>query len=485
MWPPAPTVCASSLIPNDRRYRYPFTNCTNCGPRYSIIEGIPYDRPQTTMRAFTMCPECQAEYDDPLDRRFHAQPNACAHCGPQLAFWDRRGLQLVEEDAAIVAAADAIRQGWIVAVKGIGGFHLMVDARSSEAVARLRRHKHRPDKPLALMVPDLNQVECIGALSGDEEDLLTSAAAPIVLISKRQRSEIAANVAPGNSRLGVMLPYTPLHHLLMAELGFPVVATSGNLTDEPICTDEYEALERLHGIADFFLVHNRPIARAVDDSVARVIAHEVQILRRSRGYAPLPVRLAQPAPHPILAVGAHLKNSIALAIEDQVFLSQHIGDLETPQAYAALRHTVDSLCTLYDVEAAEVVCDAHPDYLSSRLAAELAEAGQIPLRRVQHHYAHILACMAEHGLQPPVLGLAWDGTGYGEDGTIWGGEFRWRPPMDTVAWPICDRFRWRAVIWPYANRDDLRWVCVMRSKQSMPQVSGKRCPPLPHQSRQS
>ncbi len=416
--------CLRELFdPSDRRYRYPFINCTNCGPRYSIIEEIPYDRPHTTMRDFALCPVCQAEYDDPADRRFHAQPNACPECGPQLAFWDSRGLLLVDEDDALLAAADAIRQGWIVAVKGIGGFHLMADARSEDAVARLRQRKRREAKPFAIMAPSVAQVECICALSGEEQDLLTSSAAPIVLLSKRLRSEIAPNVAPGNPRLGVMLPYTPLHHLLMAELNFPVVATSGNLSDEPICIDEHEALQRLRGIADFFLVHNRPITRAVDDSVARIVAGEVQILRRSRGYAPLPIRLPEPVSAPTLAVGAHLKNSVALAVGDQIFLSQHIGDLETPQAYDAFRHTIDSLCQLYDVEPAAVVCDAHPDYLSTRYAADLAEQRGIPLTKVQHHYAHILACMAENGVRAPVLGLAWDGTGYGDDGTIWGGEF--------------------------------------------------------------
>ncbi|MEZ4633645.1 MAG: carbamoyltransferase HypF [Caldilineaceae bacterium] len=418
-----PDCLRELLDPNDRRYRYPFINCTNCGPRYSIIEGIPYDRPQTTMREFVMCAECQAEYDDPGNRRFHAQPNACPHCGPHVAFWDSRGLLLVEEDDAILAAADAIRQGWVVAVKGLGGFHLMVDARSEDAVAKLRRRKRREAKPFAVMVPSVAQAECICAIAGAEEELLTSSAAPIVLLSKRLRSEIAPNVAPDNPRLGVMLPYTPLHHLLMAELNFPVVATSGNLSDEPICTDEHEALERLRGIADFFLVHNRPIARPVDDSVARVVAGEVQILRRSRGYAPLPIRLPEPVTAPVLAVGAHLKNSVALAVGDQLFLSQHIGDLETPEAYDAFRHTIDSLCTLYDVEPAAVVCDAHPDYMSTHFAAELAEQRGIPLRRVQHHHAHVLACMAENNVRGPVLGLAWDGTGYGDDGTIWGGEF--------------------------------------------------------------
>jgi hydrogenase maturation protein HypF len=420
--------------PTNRRYRYPFTNCTNCGPRYSIIEALPYDRPHTSMSGFTLCPACQAEYEDPTDRRFHAQPNACPVCGPQLAFWNNIGILLAEQDDAIHAAAEALRQGWVVAVKGLGGFHLCVDARSREAVERLRQRKERPSKPFALMFPNLAAVENLAwgliprlnvspRLEPRERQLLTSSAAPIVLLDRHPGGRLADNIAPGNPMLGVMLPYTPLHHLLMAELGFPIVATSGNLSDEPICTDEAEALVRLHAIADFFLVHNRPIVRPVDDSVARVLAGEVQILRRSRGYAPLPIPVEDAGKGAILAVGAHLKNTVALAVGGNVFPSQHIGDLETPQSYASFRQTIESLCTLYEAEPATVVCDAHPDYLSSQYAAQLAADQGVPLVKVQHHYAHILSGMAEHRLQPPVLGLAWDGTGYGEDGTIWGGEF--------------------------------------------------------------
>ncbi|MBX3000371.1 MAG: carbamoyltransferase HypF [Caldilineaceae bacterium] len=420
-------ICADCLAeifdPTNRRYHYPFTNCTNCGPRYSIIEGLPYDRPQTTMRGFSMCPACRAEYDDPADRRFHAQPNACPICGPQMAFWNGNGILLAEQGDAIHAAAQAIRQGWVVAVKGIGGFHLCVDARSYEAVAQLRQRKGRPAKPFALMFPDLAAVERACQLSAQERQLLTSTAAPIVLLDRRADSGLAENIAPSNPTLGAMLPYTPLHHLLMAELGFPIVATSGNLSDEPICIDEAEALTRLHGIADFFLVHNRPIVRSVDDSVVRVLAGEVQILRRSRGYAPLPVPIADAGKESVLAVGAHLKNTVALAVGGNLFASQHIGDLETPQSYESFRQTIDSLCRLYEAQPATVVCDAHPDYLSSQYAAQLAASWGAQLVKVQHHYAHILSGMAEHGLQPPVLGLAWDGTGYGEDGTIWGGEF--------------------------------------------------------------
>jgi hydrogenase maturation protein HypF len=407
----------------DRRYRYPFTNCTNCGPRYSIIEALPYDRRHTSMRGFTMCPACQAEYEDPRDRRFHAQPNACPICGPHLAFWNNNSFLLAEQDDALHAAVEALRQGWIVAIKGLGGFHLCVDARSHEAVERLRQRKERPSKPFALMFPNLAAVEKECEVADQERALLATAAAPIVLLYRRPTSGIADKIAPGNPTLGVMLPYTPLHHLLMAEVDFPLVATSGNLSDEPICTDEAEALVRLHAIADFFLVHDRPIVRAVDDSVARILAGEVQILRRSRGYAPLPIPVEDARKGTILALGAHLKNTVALAVGGNVFPSQHIGDLETPQSYTAFRQTIESLCTLYEAEPTTVACDAHPDYLSSQYAAQLAADRGLPLIKVQHHYAHILSGMAEHGLQPPVLGLAWDGTGYGDDGTIWGGEF--------------------------------------------------------------
>jgi hydrogenase maturation protein HypF len=419
-----PDCLAEIFDPEDRRYGYPFTNCTNCGPRYSIIEALPYDRAQTSMRNFTMCARCQAEYKDPTHRRFHAQPNACPECGPQLAFWDSNGILLAERTRAVEAAADALRSGWIIAVKGMGGFHLFGDARDNETVGRLRQRKQRLTKPFALMLPNLEAVEEQCELSPQEGKILVSPAAPILLLRRRPgESAIASNVAPGNNYLGVMLPYTPLHHLLMAEVGFPVMATSGNLSDEPICTDEIEALERLHGIADFFLVHNRPIVRPVEDSVAQVVAGELQILRRSRGYAPQPLTVDNLPDGSILAVGAHLKNSIALSRGQHIFLSQHIGDLETPQSYAAFQHTIESLCTLYETAPAAIACDAHPDYLSTQFAVQLAAERNLPLHRVQHHYAHVVACMAERKLKAPVLGISWDGTGYGDDGTVWGGEF--------------------------------------------------------------
>ncbi len=401
----------------NRRYRYPFTNCTHCGPRFSIIQGLPYDRPNTTMRDFVLCDECRAEYENPLDRRFHAQPNACPKCGPQLALWDKNGAVLSLRDEALISTADAIRRGSIVAVKGLGGFHLMVDARNTEAVARLRARKHRDEKPLALMYPSLERIKAECEVSELEEHLLTASEAPIVLL-RRTGAEIAANIAPGNPYLGVMLPYTPLHHLLMRELDFPVVATSGNLSGEPICTDEYEALERLGEIADFFLVHNRPIARHVDDSIVRVAAGRELVLRRARGYAPLPVKLPKSVPT-LIATGAHLKNAAAVTAGEQVFISQHIGDMDTIETYNAYQRIINDFQQLYELHPSAIACDLHPDYRST----QYAEAAGLPIIRVQHHYAHVLSCMAENHLEAPVLGVSWDGTGYGTDGTIWGGEF--------------------------------------------------------------
>ncbi len=481
--------CLNEIFdPHDRRYGYPFTNCTNCGPRYAIIRRLPYDRPHTAMANFELCPACQAEYDNPLDRRFHAQPNACPVCGPQLAFWDKRGKELATRSEALKAAADAVHQGLIVAVKGIGGFHLLVDARNSDAVERLRQRKQRPRKPFAVLFPNRAQIEVCCQLSEAEAALLESPAAPIVLLQRNAATalhgeSVSPAVAPDNPTLGVFLPYSPLHHLLLAQLGFPVVATSGNLSDEPICTENDEAVERLAAIADCFLVHNRPIERPVDDTVVRVLAGEMQILRRSRGYAPLPISLdarpdrwavqqissAQTDSPPtcqvgeaptILAVGGHMKDTVALAVGENVFLSQHLGDLENTHAFSAFEQAVHSLSTLYEAKPDTIVCDSHPDYPSAYFAARLAAERGVALVRVQHHYAHVLACMAENGLinrstrigtdgtdlhrlsipeqqtgagqgrqrlthssGRPVLGVAWDGTGYGSDGTIWGGEF--------------------------------------------------------------
>jgi hydrogenase maturation protein HypF len=408
--------------PGNRRHRYPFTNCTNCGPRFTIIEELPYDRPKTSMKKFTMCPECDREYHDPADRRFHAQPNACPVCGPQLEFWNQDGTVLTRGNDALLRVAEEIRMGRIVALKGVGGFQLMADARDEALVQTLRRRKHRSEKPFALMYPTLDMVRRDCRVSALEERLLLSPEAPIVLLERVDSSTIPAAVAPGNPQLGVMLPSTPLHHLLMRELGFPVIATSGNLSDEPICIDEHEALERLAGIADFFLVHNRPIVRPIDDSVARIVCSREMMLRRARGYAPLPVHLETPMPC-VLALGAHLKNAVALSVGSNIFVSQHIGDLETMQAHAAFRAVAGDLPRLYDAAPEIIACDLHPDYLSTKYAGQLSQQTGASQHPVQHHWAHVLSCMAENHVEFPALGVVWDGTGFGLDGTIWGGEF--------------------------------------------------------------
>ncbi|MCS7287436.1 MAG: carbamoyltransferase HypF [Anaerolineae bacterium] len=414
-----PDCLAEIFNPSDRRYRYPFTNCTNCGPRFTIIQSLPYDRPNTSMSRFTMCPDCASEYNNPADRRFHAQPNACPLCGPHLELWDAEGRKLASGDEALHLTGIALREGKIVAVKGLGGFHLTVDARNSQAVQRLRERKPRRDKPFALMVRDLEQARLICELTPEAESLLSSPEAPIVLLPRKPGAPVAENVAPGNPNLGIMLPYTPLHHLLLREIDFPIVATSGNLTDEPICTDENEALRRLGPVAELFLIHNRPIVRHVDDSVAWIVLGKPRLLRRARGYAPLPVLLSQPIP-PILAVGAHLKNTVALSVGNQVFISQHIGDLETPEAFRAFERVIADFLRLYEVTPAAIAHDLHPDYLSTLWARHHSD---IPLIPVQHHHAHLASCLAENQVQGEALGVTWDGTGYGLDGTIWGGEF--------------------------------------------------------------
>jgi hydrogenase maturation protein HypF len=454
--------CLREIVdPTNRRFRYPFTNCTNCGPRFSIIEALPYDRANTSMKTFAMCIECDREYHDPLDRRFHAQPNACPKCGPQLQLWDENGSVVSECDDALAQAADQVRAGKILALKGVGGFQLIVDARDETAVMRLRKRKCREEKPFALMYPSLEAVRTDCEVSSLEERLLLSPESPIVLLTRNAGLQpadapmletsatnrqdvsvtIAPSVAPGNPNLGVMLPYSPLHHLLLRELNFPVIATSGNLSDEPICIDEREAKKRLDGIAEALLVHNRPIVRHMDDSVVRVMCGRKMILRRARGYAPLPIRIQSEIGNRkqkiVLSLGAHLKNTVALTIGDKVFVSQHIGDLETKEAYGAFSRAATDLPRLYDATIDVTACDMHPDYLSTKYADEFAgRAGSPPLVgdgargvtrptkiAVQHHFAHVAACMAENKIEPPVLGVAWDGTGYGLDGTIWGGEF--------------------------------------------------------------
>ena len=420
-------TCAECLReifdPADKRYLYPFTNCTNCGPRFSIIEALPYDRRHTTMKNFNMCPRCREEYDNPLNRRFHAQPNACPDCGPHIELWDNEGNCLAARHDALLKAVESVERGEIVAIKGLGGFHLIVDARNDEAVMRLRKRKKREEKPFAIMFPSLEMIKVHCGVSPLEERLLLSPECPIVLLRRKSSDEfgikpVASAVAPGNPYLGIILPYTPLHHILMRKLGFPIVATSGNLKDEPICTEENEALERLGGIADLFLMHNRPIARHIDDSIVRIVSGRELVLRRARGYAPLPVSRRE-SKEAVLAVGGHLKNTVALAVGGDIFLSQHIGDLETTQAYEAFHQVIDSFKALYNCQPEKIVCDKHPDYLSTRFAMKSG----LPVIEIQHHYAHILSCMAENELEGSLLGVCWDGTGYGGDGTIWGGEF--------------------------------------------------------------
>ena len=413
--------CRDELFdPYNRRYRYPFINCTNCGPRFSIITALPYDRPHTTMRGFTMCRACQQEYEDPADRRFHAQPNACPVCGPRIALWDAEGRSIGADDEALVLTVAALQEGKIVAVKGIGGFHLVAAASNDDALSRLRERKHREEKPFALMFPSLQAVRTACSVDEHEEQILTSPEAPIVLLRRRVTAIpgfIAEGVAPHNPYLGAMLPYAPLHHLLLHDFGEPVVATSGNRSDEPICTDEHEALHRLSGIADLFLVHNRPIVRHIDDSIVRVTDGRITMLRRARGYAPLPLHLPYAVPD-VLAVGAHLKNTIALSRGQDILVSQHLGDLETREAYDAFRAETKEMQTLFDAHPLTVVSDSHPDYLSSAYARSRPEK-QV---HVQHHIAHVGACMVENEIEPPFLGVAWDGTGLGTDGTIWGGR---------------------------------------------------------------
>lgn len=429
---PCPDCLDEVFNPADRRYLYPFTNCTHCGPRFTIIESVPYDRPNTSMKVFPMCQECREEYENPANRRFHAQPNACPVCGPHVELWDAGGSVFAERTAnskfeipnsAILRTAELIRSGGIVAVKGLGGFHLMTDARDEAAVRRLRERKHREEKPLALMVPSPEVVSDLCAVSELEQRLLCSAESPILLMNRRESnlealSIIAPSVAPDNPYLGLMLPATPLHHILMRELGFPVVATSGNLSDEPICTDEHEAVRRLSGIADAFLVHNRPIVRHVDDSVVRVMSGKPQILRRARGYAPLPVEVPAVDGKRFLAVGGHLKNTVAITAGTNVVISQHLGDLETVESHHAFRRAVSDLPAMYESRPSKVLRDMHPEYISSKEAEMLG----VEVVEIQHHYAHVTSCMAEHGLEGAVLGIAWDGTGFGPDGTIWGGE---------------------------------------------------------------
>ena len=461
---PGPTIpadlgtCAECLeeirTSGERRYQYPFTNCTNCGPRWSIIETLPYDRPRTSMARFAMCPSCRSQYENPADRRFHAQPIACPECGPQLGVIDADGSPGATGQEALGQAARAILSGQTVALKGLGGFQLVCDATNRKAVALLRQRKRRPDKPFAVMLASVDEVRARCEVSDDEAATLQSPQAPILLLRRKEGSgekrkaesgkralvcdhrlplsafrfplsppliPLAPEIAPGNPYLGVMLPYSPLHHLLMAAVGRPVVCTSGNLSEEPMAIATEDALDRLRGFADLFLVHDRPIVRPVDDSVARFGPHGLQLLRRARGYAPLPIDVGISGPI-VLAVGGHLKNAVALSLGSQVVLSPHVGDLDNVLSVEVHQRVIEDLVRFFRVAPQVVACDLHPDYASTRHAEKLAAQWGVPLVRVQHHEAHLAACVAEHRLGGAVLGFSWDGTGYGTDGTVWGGE---------------------------------------------------------------
>jgi hydrogenase maturation protein HypF len=416
-----PDCLRELLDPADRRYRYPFLNCTNCGPRFTITRRIPYDRPQTSMAKFPMCPACQCEYDDPSNRRFHAQPNACWVCGPRVWMVGADGEEIAADDA-VAACIDRLVTGEIMAIKGIGGFHLAVDATNDAAVMRLRERKRRYGKPLAVMVRDLDAARTVCELMAVEEALLTTAARPIVLARRRKDSGIADGVAPGIPWLGVFLPYAPLQHLLFADARVrALVMTSANLSEEPIAIDNEEARTRLRGIADAFLMHDREILQRCDDSVAAVVDGAPQLLRRARGFVPLGVALPFDAP-PLLAVGGHLKNVFALARGRFAYQSQHLGDLENLSGLEFFKESLEHLMRTFEIEPQAVVHDLHPGYLSTEWAKGWAQERGLPLIAVQHHHAHVAGCMAEHGLEGPVIGLALDGTGYGTDGKIWGGE---------------------------------------------------------------
>ncbi len=410
--------CLTELFdPSDRRYRYPFINCTNCGPRFTIISDTPYDRPNTSMAVFEMCEQCRSEYEDPSDRRFHAQPNACPSCGPSLWLAEPSGRRL--EGDPVVEAAAFLRDGGIVAVKGLGGFQLACDATSDEVVGRLRERKRRYGKPFAVMVRDLGEAGRYCEVSAEEASLLGSVKRPIVLLRERADSPLSRMVAGGLAHQGLFLPYTPLHHLLMEEAGTPLVMTSGNMSEEPIAIGNAEALESLAGIADFFLMHDRDILVRYDDSVSRVFMGREYPLRRARGYAPYPVNVTPPARTEVLAVGPELKNTFCLLRGGEVFLSQHIGDMESAGEAEHFEEALAAMKRLFSLKPAVVAHDMHPEYMTTQMAREMG----MPAVEVQHHHAHVVSCMADNGIAGRVLGVAWDGTGYGPDATVWGGEF--------------------------------------------------------------
>jgi hydrogenase maturation protein HypF len=413
------TDCLRELAdPADRRFGYPFINCTNCGPRFTIVCDVPYDRPLTTMAEFAMCERCAAEYHDPADRRFHAQPTCCPACGPALALLDPAGTVLSGEPLA--RAADLLGQGGVLAVKGLGGYHLAADAACEEAAAALRSRKHREDKPFAVLAADLAAARRLCEVDDAAAGLLASPARPIVLLPRRAGARVAAATAPGNRQLGLMLPYTPLHHLLIQAAARPLVLTSGNVSDEPIVYRDADVLARLGGIADAALTHNRAIHIRTDDSVTRLFRGRPMLIRRSRGYVPEPISVRRGFPRPVLACGAELKNTFCLAKERHAFVSHHIGDLENAETLRSFTEGIEHFRRLFDLDPQIVAHDLHPEYLSTKYALEL---DGIELAGVQHHHAHIASCLADNDADGPVIGVAFDGTGYGTDGTIWGGEF--------------------------------------------------------------
>lgn len=421
--------CLQELFdPSNRRYQYSFISCTQCGPRLSIMTNIPYGRAETTMGHFPLCIYCRAEYEDEDNRRYHAESLACPTCGPQLTFMNGQGIPTAFKEDALLQACDVVRSEGILAMKGLGGFQLWVNAQSESAVLRLRERKMRPDKPFAVLFPSIETLKIHCMVTSQAETLLRSPQAPIVILPRLTNSILADAVAPDNMMVGAILPTTPLHHLLMTELRYPVVATSGNRSEEPLAIENEDALQRLKDIADGFLVHDRLIARPLDDSVARIEGQEMVVLRRARGFCPVPLYIKggmkrERSLPPILGVGGQMKSAVAFAVGNQILLSQHIGDLSTPVAIQAFRQTIKDQELLFDRIPEMVVCDLHPDYRSSLVASELAQSWNVPLIRVQHHHAHVASCMAEHGLTGEVFGVACDGSGYGEDGMIWGGEF--------------------------------------------------------------
>jgi hydrogenase maturation protein HypF len=420
---PDVTVCGDCLTelsdPNDRRYRYPFINCTNCGPRFTIIQDIPYDRPNTTMSVFPMCGHCEREYHDPSNRRFHAQPNACPVCGPEIMLLDNNKIQ-IETDDAIRKSVSFLTAGKIVAIKGLGGYHLACDATNEKAVRTLRDRKRRIEKPFAVMIPGIEWIDRICTPTEQERSFIESINHPIVLIQRKEDSPISTGVAPGNNYIGVMLPYTPLHHILLSDAGMPLVMTSGNICEEPIAYKDDDAFKRLGTIADYFLIHNREIYMRCDDSVGAVLNNRNTMLRRSRGYVPYPVKLNIHTNQPVLAVGGHLKNTFCFLKNDFAFISHHIGDLENYETFGSFTEGIEHFKNLYNINPEILAYDMHPEYLSTKYALESSIPVKIP---VQHHHAHIVSCMAENNIYDDVIGISFDGTGYGPDGTIWGGEF--------------------------------------------------------------